>query len=1259
MSFSNLRSAQSSFGNPSYSLLVSSGNNSSFASSALASGSFSFRPQESSLLSVCNDFFAANELRPSGYLNSQLLYLKVCEHQGVISPLAVEPYVEPPPHPILFHAPDRLRAFTVSDGDLVLSCQKYPAFMQSRPSFKFFSVPSLRITDVADMVVTDLGLDTVLKSALFPVSHHVLVREGVKFWLAPIYVDFGIVELRASHRLNREFIFPEWFKARYASITQSLWTNHTDWIRFDPAGVSELLLILSGDVEQNPGPDGSEHVTGSVLRLRGGSKTVRSQKPVKVVMKAPSRAMKRGFLIGQSLLRTNAMAQAYRDVRRQAKVEAGEEKKQKSVSQEEEVSSDEEEHDMRVEDVFAPGQEYVAELEFHRTKDSGWTVSLSDNPDKWPVVSVVEPFPDGSVEFSLTNFPIKRYPTITITRAELEASQRAKIFVSPDVNLTNLTFALNRIQGRSASTEHNFLVAMVLLVLSTPHAGYVYFPDSMLTVLLYDVPLEKDPNGNEITRLLLESQGFRFSDNWDANCHKQNLMTHTAPCGFVADINMPNWSTPQNIYAMLAKRLTDLTLAPVSRQFLTELKRSAEMLADFVVERLPQMPTREYIYAKFLDGRSQSDVREGWKYYHEFEAHFSDYELDYQSSGIDFFPKLELYTEKKPPRGIACRPFKWRCFQAYTMGPVLYGIERALSDSNVKGLTSVEIRDKVRQKFEHTVAAFETDFSSFEANLRAPVRNNGENVVFKRVSDALGELLVTRSVIQDNGKPFTHVSCKSLGWHNNRFPTIRFSGDYWTSIGNQVENIIITYTLMRLLLSEHDVDLPLKDFLDGSLFEGDDGIMERNGITKGSFDDLARRSGFKLKVVEGDWTELSFCGNHMVELPDGTLVRSRDQATIAAQLSVLFTNLPRNAASSGAYLSLQRSKAISFLSSQEGWVPDTTILGWLIEGRTRSAYGDAKRLAVFRSAYGRVSEYMPFHLERCLTDSSVTSFNYLTTLVPGTDRWVDELFVRNAEAGGTFTRSDIYRMWAQLNDPERGCFADVPGLSNTTTLEINASRSYEMQTLSELDSTYARKLDSIVADRKRYLAKEAFACSENMRAALDVEREMDYWKWWRSDGHWWEEFWDIVYWCGIVLLLLGTCFVFLRSYHPVDSGVSPASAAPGKCPWEFCPAELQSPNVGQCYRDDWCMMNETPPDPMPLILWNPEPDCGSDDLGDSQSETDMISLDVPYQWWEGINIEIPLWWIDLFVFVLILLVYRRCCSHRTVVYRDPDDDDLN
>lgn len=1245
-----------------------------------AAFSFSNSSLSRSLHSIITEFFELNHLKPSGTSHSTGLFLKMMDRRCVVDPVSVEPFYEPPGLPIRFHCPNMVE-FTVTTGEpklnLPVSC---PSFRQGMPSFKFLTSPNISISCVADIIRTPLGPDTILDNNLFPISHYVLVHERDGFWLAPVYVDFGIVEMRVRSRYRDDsYHLPSWFSRAYLSRTQSLWYHRTAWISFSPAGIAELILILSGDVELNPGPPES-YETADILRDRGGGQP---KGGYRIINKPLNRQKKKMAAIGASLVRTQQEQQGTEDARNRFAREVlipPKRSRDSSMPPLERGPNDPPNPGSSAKpvvldvggnnDVFQVGQTFVGEVEFEKTKD-GWVMRPSQDESKWPVVTILDVDPSGDIEVECSGFPVKRFPRVLITRREMLASQKAKIWVSPDTNLVNLCFALNRVPDRSASPEHNYLVAMILCVMSSPHSGYVYFPDSTVTIHLYSVPLQLDADGNPIGRKELEEEGYRFDDNYDLNAHKQNQRIHTGCCGFNCPVFVPSWSVPNNIYAMIGKRFSPRTMNPVSDAFLDMLERAAHELVDFVSHRLPDHNTRKMCFEKFVAGRSASEKNQAWLFYGEFEEHFEDCLREYQSSSVDFFPKCEVYSSEKPPRGIACRSFKWRCFQAYCMGPVLYAIEKALEDSNVKGLTSHEIRAKLSEKFETTVSAFETDFSSFEANLRPNVRRRSENVVFSGVSALLGDTDLTEGVIRDNGKDFCRVTCSALGWHNNRFPTIRFSGDYWTSIGNQVCNLLITYVLMKNLLLGEGQELSLADYLDKSLFEGDDGIMERHGVTKEEFDRAAGEAGFRLKVEEGDWTELSFCGNRMMELPDGTLVRSREQAMIAAQLSVIFTALPRNAASYGAYTSLQRSKAISFLDSQEGWVADTTILGWLIEGRTRSAFGDEKRRRVFMSAYGRISEYMPFSLESCLTKHPIDSFRRLTSLIPGSDAWVDELFICNTEAGGTFTRSDIRRMWLQLNDPERGCFADVPGLSNDSTIEIVANRKYEIETKKKIDREYADKLEAVARERQRYLAKEAYACSENISRSLKTAKRMQNIVEWRYK---WLQEWVL----NLSLVLLAVAwgvFVFRLSappgIPPIDySQMSPADY---KTYWDMgqSPAELMCPNVGTSPWYGYCVEgNESYSPIIPYEGPPPSYDWSSfaeDDIP-SYYGVNQDALPVePDRIWRNRHVGID-YVLDVFVMlipgalmVLAILELIGCCcsdlSSRGLNPPDPDDEE--
>lgn len=1219
--------------------------------------------------SVFQEFVRVNDLSPRGSCAVHL-FVKFFECRGVVPSDRLTYMREVIPFSCLFHVPE-LRLFHVSLSRSHNFSSVVPSHMQSCRYGIAFKAPvsTPTISDCADLISSEYGLKMVLDSGLFPISHYILYTDGVAAYLAPVYVDFGSVIRRCKDRTGVDVPVTVDLTLRYRAATQSLWARHKDWILFSPAGLTELLLILSGDVELNPGPGDGK--TSSHQGKSGQKKQHYS--------KGPTRAVKQKAAIASSAIAGIQQAQGRADAYEQFAREAGiipprsssmppleREDDQPTVSpqslkdQAKPISIPVDWSKLN-EQPFSKGQFFTSEIRFLYTSQ-GWVIEECSEWSKWPTVEIVETYPDGSIEVIPEHFPINRFRHLLITKDELLSALKAKIFVSPDTNLKNICFALNRVPDRSASIEHNFLVQMVLLVMSTPHSGYVYFPDSVVTVSTYECPPVCDVNGKPVTREDLEKEHFRFDGNYEKNVHYQNTVTHTGNCGFNVEINIPAWGSESNIVAMIAKRFGVHTLNPISSEFLREFDNSALALSYFIGNNLPELKSRSDCFTSFLDGRTSNLVQQGWEYYGQFEEDFATAVKDYSQSGIDFFPKCEIYSEQKPPRGIACRDFKWRCWQAYCMGPTLYAIEKALSGSNVKGLRPEEIRSKLESKFEDVVKAFETDFSSFEANLRPIIRRRGENVVFGNTARLIGEYDNVKDILTDNAKEFCKISCDKLGWHNNRFPTIRFSGDYWTSIGNQVENILITFTIVKMILRDKHMDLDLSEYLDGSLFEGDDGAIKTHNITKEEFDNRAARYGFKLKVVEGDWTSLSFCGNNLQELPDGTLVRTRNQKTIAAQLSVIFTSLPRNAASYNAYLSLQRSKALSFLQSHEAWIPDTTVLGWMIEGRTRCCYGDDSRRKVFISAYGRISEFMPFALEKCLTDSTVPSFKRLTSLIPGSDAWIDELFLCNAEVGGTFTRSDLYRMWSQLNDPERGCFADVPGLSNDSTLELSSSRKYEITTKCSRDREYARMLEKVTAERSRFLAREAFHCSNNITRALENQKVTEKLVRWRY--LWWLE---LMVQSFVVLgcLAFGVWFYWITAPTKIDDGfcyAQPKNAWYGTCPVDVCYSPEKTPWYGLCYDDTPDVMlpaviTQPRPDPEAFRTIEPEPNFNYRSYyGDDYSEVPVR----PDHWYDNHLIDR---FIDLFVqglmlslIVLVVMVVHECFKPR-IHYQDPDLDD--
>lgn len=855
---------------------------------------------------------------------------------------------------------------------------------------------------------------------------YTLVTSGGRHFFTPYFVSPMFLERRASER-HLEILpsslmeYQRRVERKHNRIVHQIRDGHVsdpDVVEVPLSSLTEILL-LRGGVEPNPGP---------------------TQGPKSLARKPVARGGKRAQLIAASKQRSHlddmGQIDALREENRELKEKLSEEHKaevaeKRAAEQEKEAARKRDEY-AALRTQYPPGKVFRSLFSCQANPDG--TVSLIKCGHRTAMRAAVrEVSEDLKVKFQLSNMLYSDVEFIVVDRDILDVGNRARVTLIADWNVTNFSSKLGRmkIPPGTFSIHEWTTIPYLLQTISTPHLGYNYIGDTPLQFELTDVGLYTTPDGLEIDGAALEEMGFHFERNWDKYRSKQLDGVRTAPFVFRVPVNIPDAGSPDNWYHAIAKRMLGLGNPARPPNLADYLSPVVAQLIDYIIRNGPaDLPSREKIRDEFLVERTQSEVEEAKKTWVELEDHFSDRLDRYASSSVEFMMKGETYDSAKPPRMIAVRPFSERVVQVYCLGRVLHFIEKALTDSNVKGLKTDEIRAKIVSKYSETGDVFETDFSSFEANLTADVRNLVENRIFRAVAEHLGqdELEIAEPVVADNSREFRPVSCGDGGWHHQEFPTIRLSGDLWTSIGNQVSNFAICMAVVAMMKGVRTSDIDT--FAQQALFEGDDGLMAvPDGVKypKEAFDSAAHKLGFNLKVDAGEWEELSFCGNRMHQLPDGSLVRMQDACHVARKLSTLFTHLPACRRSTTVMVSLQRSKAISLLAMSEAWSPDSTVLSWLIEGATRGyPIDEERRLSHFKSAYGRISEWQPYHSESCLRRHKIDTFRELFSMIPGSDPWLDVLATQNIAAGGTWCRSDIQRMWVDLMDDETHSTA-LPG----------------------------------------------------------------------------------------------------------------------------------------------------------------------------------------------------------------------------------------
>lgn len=935
---------------------------------------------------------------------------------------------------------------------------------------------------IADTLGTAQGCGFLLQNEFFPVSHHLLVANDMGHWyLLPclctpacilkrmhdrhIPIDYKVVERYFDECLHYEH-------QCLAAVRADVLVN-SRLLKSLSEGVKEMLLVMAG-VEQNPGPSSGKGggAPGSKASRKAQRKesTRQSQEAARERESANYTAAEEDVADGK-----------HAEDPVMAKLEKDYESLKKKYT---ELKDKEKKEVVRYVQEFRVGQQFV--LRKRLEYDGSMHFSEVSNPEEYFRAEVAKVNNDLSVEFRVTKNPYCDVHTVVLKPEELEVGRKAAIFTDTQVSFNNVMGGLARSGVHHMNSQFTVTCALVLLAIAEPHPGYMFTTMEHLNISFMRVPYQVDYNGCLIDRERLEQENFVFFDTWDYVHDKQLRGIHVAPLSYDVTLYVPDYGDPVTQCSGIGKRLCPDKLPARDSKYLSEkLSFASDALISYVLKQDPEVDTAEEILQKFLEGRTASECKLAYQVWDEYVLDPDRLRRLYLSTPVDYFIKLELYTGPKPPRYIASRDFKLRVMQCHDMGVVLQFLERALKKANVKGLNPQEIRTKITDKYDEVCRCLETDFSSFEANLTKDVRDLIENKIFRAVAEHL-QIADAEFMIEANSIPYWKVVCQSGGWRNDKFPTIRFSGDLWTSIGNQVSNIAITYAIIYEILRRHGVYLTMDDYLDGGLFEGDDGIINAEWISKEEFDAEAKRLGFLLEVDEGPWTDLSFCGNQMEELSDGRLIRAQDLEKVAAKLSVIFTNLPRDPRSDREYLSLQRAKATSMLVLSDIWVPDCFVLALLIEGATRNVRISEK---VFRSAYGRLSEWNPFHAEGCLEEHPDPVVRKLMSLVPGSDGWFHELMVGNAE--GTFTLEEIHSMWDQLTSAESLYCAKIPrGFENDSIFMNDVIPKTHLPQISRFETQKGVLVDELVTKYQCWLRGASKRSPEQMRLRAIVHHNV-------------------------------------------------------------------------------------------------------------------------------------------------------------------------
>lgn len=357
---------------------------------------------------------------------------------------------------------------------------------------------------------------------------------------------------------------------------------------------------------------------------------------------------------------------------------------------------------------------------------------------------------------------------------------------------------------------------------------------------------------------------------------------------------------------------------------------------------------------------------------------------EYLDQPYKCFIKLESYPDGtfKPPRFIMSLKPKYRGVQVAAMAMILHKIEVGTRIANVKRLTGDQITQKLLEKFKNLHEAAETDFSSFESCIGPDLKEVVENQIFHALATTQPEHdFIDDALSRDN------VTVLGPVFSIPQFHHIRMSGDYWTSLGNLVTNIVLS-----CYVTGRGVD----EMLATGLFEGDDGVYpppeDPEKVMR-----RALKAGVKLTFAIAPISCLSFCGNHF-EYIDGSLKRFRDPQKCLANATILF-NAPRTSLKHDRML--QRSKIMPYLDGPI--IPDMWVFACVVERFTRDVRIDPKLLI----RMGMAKMYSQYSIEECVP----RYLQFFFGDIPLSDsQFCTRVFRMNKQAGGSCSHATIVKM---------------------------------------------------------------------------------------------------------------------------------------------------------------------------------------------------------------------------------------------------------
>lgn len=441
----------------------------------------------------------------------------------------------------------------------------------------------------------------------------------------------------------------------------------------------------------------------------------------------------------------------------------------------------------------------------------------------------------------------------------------------------------------------------------------------------------------------------------------------------------PSITSVNNIYAFLYKRILAPAL-PVDKAVLTQLEGLADQLIDEIINRTENLavPSEYELFEHAVRNRPLKKREQFWKGYKDWHEDPENTLKRYCSQQYTGFFKNEISaTEtKKPPRGIFCLKAEFRGVQVAAMSRILYLVEYGTRACNVKGLTHEQIRQKLISKFSGVGDVHETDFKSFESCETSVIKHACENRVFL----GLAQTPLERQFIQRALERKT-VYVRGSGYRVPHQPHIRMSGDYWTSLGNLITNIIVLAYINQK---------PVSWVLDTAMVEGDDGVSLATETTE-VLEERAVRCGMRLTLSRGPWNQLSFCGNHFEE-HDGELRLVRNPDKIMCQLNSIHD---ANPCTRNDDIILQRAKAICDLACD--WTPRASVWASVIERASQPW----KVTIEWLIDHDLMREYAPFRPE-----SSIPPF----LLTDSDSLWAARVCWHERAAGSYISYMDLMHM---------------------------------------------------------------------------------------------------------------------------------------------------------------------------------------------------------------------------------------------------------